>query len=271
MNADDPCARRSHLRASACICGCRYGYGARVIEIDNLTKRFGEKAAVSKLSLKVEKGEVFAFLGPNGAGKPTTIKTVAGLLRPTEGAVRVAGHDVVKEPEAAKSHMAYVPDEPFLYEKLTGREFLHFVADLYGMDRKERDGRIELLAERFDFADYMDTLAEGYSHGMSQRIVIASALVHDPDVLLIDEPFVGLDPRSSRTLKDTLRDLAARGACVFLSTHTLPVAEEMADRVGIIRKGELIALGTTEEIRGAEGRRLEEVFLEVTEGGGASG
>ena len=241
-----------------------------MIEIENLTKRFGEKVAVNGLSLEIPRGEIFAFLGPNGAGKTTTIKAMAGLLRPSEGVVRIAGHDVVKEPEAAKSHMAYVPDEPFLYEKLTGREFLHFVADLYGLDGAERDERVERLAEKFDFADYMDTLAEGYSHGMSQRIVVASALVHDPEVLLIDEPFVGLDPRSSRTLKDTFRDLAARGACVFLSTHTLPVAEEMADRVGIIDRGELVALGTTEEIRGLGGgkggRRLEEVFLEVTEG-----
>jgi ABC-2 type transport system ATP-binding protein len=240
-----------------------------MIEIDNLTKRFGEKVAVNGLSLEIGRGEIFAFLGPNGAGKTTTIKTMAGLLRPSEGTVRIAGHDVVKEPEDAKSHLAYVPDEPFLYEKLTGREFLHFVADLYGMDRAVRDEKIEQLSERFDFAEYMDTLAEGYSHGMSQRIVVASALVHDPDVLLIDEPFVGLDPRSSRTLKDTFRELVAKGACVFLSTHTLSVAEEMADRVGIIRKGELIALGTTDEIRGGDHRRLEEVFLEVTEGGEA--
>jgi ABC-2 type transport system ATP-binding protein len=240
-----------------------------MIEIDNLTKRFGEKVAVKGLSLEIGSGEIFAFLGPNGAGKTTTIKTMAGLLRPSEGTVRIAGHDVVKEPEDAKSHLAYVPDEPFLYEKLTGREFLHFVADLYGMDRSARDEKIERLSEKFDFAEYMDTLAEGYSHGMSQRIVVASALVHDPDVLLIDEPFVGLDPRSSRTLKDTFRELVNGGVCVFLSTHTLTVAEEMADRIGIIRRGELIALGTTDEIRGGDKRHLEEVFLEVTEGGEA--
>ena len=242
-----------------------------MIEIQNLTKRFGEKVAVRDLSLRVAKGEIFAFLGPNGAGKTTTIKTMAGLLRPTEGRVRIAGRDVVKEPEAAKAHMAYVPDEPFLYEKLTGREFLHFVADLYGMERSESRAKIKELAGRFDFADYMDTLAQGYSHGMSQRIVVASALIHDPEVLLIDEPFVGLDPRSSRTLKDTFRELTRDGACVFLSTHTLASAEEMADRVGIITKGELIALGTTKEIRGTSGdgreRRLEEVFLELTESG----
>ncbi len=235
-----------------------------MIEIDRLTKRFGEKTAVRELSLTVAPGEILAFLGPNGAGKTTTIKVVAGLLRPSEGRVAVAGHDVVAEPEAAKSRMAYVPDEPYLYDKLTGREFLRFVTDLYGIDRAEANARVAELAERFDFASYMDELCEGYSHGMRQRIVVASALVHEPQVLLIDEPFVGLDPRSSRTLKDTFRELASRGASVFLSTHTLAVAEEVAHRICIISHGRTLALGTREEI-GAADRDLEEFFLELTE------
>ncbi len=235
-----------------------------MIEITKLTKRYGNKAAVRELSLSVGPGEILAFLGPNGAGKTTTIKVMAGLLRPTGGVVVIAGHDVVKEPEAAKSRMAFVPDEPYLYEKLTGREFLSFVADLYGMERAAAKRRIGELAEKFDFASYMDELCEGYSHGMSQRIVIASALVHDPDVLLIDEPFVGLDPRSTRILKDTFRELTGRGAAVFLSTHTLALAEELAHRISIIHHGRMIACGTREEI-GAKGRDLEDVFLELTE------
>jgi len=239
-----------------------------MIEIDRLTKRFAGKTAVRELSLSVEPGEILAFLGPNGAGKTTTIKVMAGLLRPTEGRVSIAGHDIVKEPEAAKSHMAYVPDEPYLYDKLTGREFLQFVADLYGMDRAAAAKRIDELAKRFDFASYMDELCEGYSHGMSQRIVVGSALVHDPDVLIIDEPFVGLDPRSARTLKNTFREFATRGASVFLSTHTLAIAEEIAHRICIIHHGRTLACGTREEI-GAKGRDLEEFFLELTEEKGA--
>lgn len=234
-----------------------------MIEIENLVKHFGRKPAVAGLDLKIEAGELFAFLGPNGAGKTTTIKLIAGLLRPTSGTITVGGHDIVREPEAAKSLMAYVPDQPFLYEKLTGREFLLFVAELYGMTREAAEAKIEVLAERFGFAEYMDELCEGYSHGMRQRVVVGSALIHDPKAFLIDEPFVGLDPRSARTLKDSLRELASNDACVFLSTHTLSIARELAGRVGIIHQGRLVACGTPEEI-GAKERDLEEVFLEIT-------
>lgn len=237
-----------------------------MIEVEHLTKRFGEKLAVDDLCLSVRPGEIFAFLGPNGAGKTTSIKIMAGLLRPTGGSVRIAGHDVVAEPEAAKARLAYIPDEPFLYDKLTGREFLRFVAELYGIPRAEADRRTAALAERFDFASYMDELCESYSHGMSQRIVVASALIHDPQVLLIDEPFIGLDPRSSRALKDTFRELASRGATVFLSTHMLEVASELAHRVGVIHRGSLVACAPPAEIA-AGGRGLEEVFLELTAGG----
>jgi ABC-2 type transport system ATP-binding protein len=234
-----------------------------VIRIEHLIKRFGAKSAVDDLSLSIAPGELFAFLGPNGAGKTTTIKILAGLLRPTAGTLTVAGHDVVKEPEAAKAVMAYVPDEPFLYDKLTGREFIRFVAGLYGVEGVEGERRIDALAEKFDFAGYMDELCEGYSHGMSQRIVIASALVHEPKVLLIDEPFVGLDPRSSRTLKDTFREMTADGATVFLSTHMLELAEELAQQIGVIHHGRLKAHGTREDI-GAKGSDLEDIFLEMT-------
>jgi ABC-2 type transport system ATP-binding protein len=233
-----------------------------VIEIENLTKRFGAKTAVDGVTLRIEPGEVFAFLGPNGAGKTTTMRLVAGLLRPSAGTVRVAGHDVAREPEAAKARMAYVPDEPFIYETLTGREFLTFVAGLYGLDRKTAARRIEELARRFDFADYMDELSQGYSHGMSQRIVVASALIHEPDALLIDEPFVGLDPLSSRRLKDAFRELTARGSSVFLSTHTLSLAGEVAGRIGIMSRGRLVAVGAPAEI--ARGGDLEEAFLDAT-------
>jgi ABC-2 type transport system ATP-binding protein len=235
-----------------------------MIHVEHLAKHYGSKVAVADLSLHIGPGQVFAFLGPNGAGKTTTIKILAGLLRPTGGTVTIAGHDVVKEPEAAKSHLAYVPDEPFLYDKLTGREFLRFVAGLYGVEGGVADRRIGELAERFDFAGYMDELCEGYSHGMSQRIVIASALVHDPQVLLIDEPFVGLDPRSVRTLKDTFRDLAAAGATVFLSTHMLELAEELATHIGVIHHGVMKACGTQAEIGAKEGE-LEDMFLQMTD------
>ena len=234
-----------------------------MIRIEHLTKRFGTKVAVNDLSLTIEPGEVFAFLGPNGAGKTTTIKILAGLLRPTEGSVVVAGHDVLEEPEAAKAVMAYVPDEPFLYDKLTGREFLHFVAGLYGVPDDTATKRIGELSERFDFASYMDELCEGYSHGMSQRIVIASALVHDPKVILIDEPFVGLDPRSGRRLKDTFREIVADGATIFLSTHMLELAEELAKHIGVIHHGVMQAYGTQEKIGAKEGE-LEDVFLAMT-------
>lgn len=237
------------------------------IQVEHLTKRFGDKLAVSDLNLSIASGEIFAFLGPNGAGKTTTIKIMAGLLRPTEGTVRIAGHDVVKEPEAAKARMAYIPDEPFLYDKLTGREFLLFVGELYGMSREDMVNAIQSLAERFEFASYMDELCESYSHGMAQRIVVASALMHRPEVVLIDEPFVGLDPRSSRTLKDALRELASGGAAILLSTHMLDVAYELAHRVGVIHRGHLIACASPSELA-AGTRQMEDVFLELTSGTG---
>jgi len=237
-----------------------------MIEIEHLTKRFGDKLAVDDLSLCVGAGEIFAILGPNGAGKTTTMKVIAGLLHPTAGVVRVGGHDVVDEPLAAKRLLAYVPDEPYLYDKLTGREFLQLVGGLFGMPRAEVERRTGELAEAFDLAGFLDELCESYSHGMKQRVVVASALLHDPMVLVVDEPTVGLDPKSSRRMRELLRKLVEEhGTAVFLSTHVLPVAEMLADRIGIMDHGKLLACASPEEIKSlAGGGSLEETFLKLT-------
>jgi len=225
-----------------------------MIEIDRLTKRFGEKTAVSELSRTVRRGELLAFLGPNGAGKTN------------EGTVRVCGCDVLKDPVAAKTHLSYVPDQPYLYDKLTGREFLTFVARMYRLDSEAARRKITHIADTLALHDFLDHLTEEYSHGMKQRTVIAAALIHDPDVIVVDEPMVGLDPRSARVVKDMLRGLSQNGATVFMSTHSLDVAEELANRIGIIHRGKLIALGTLEELRRVSGSAhgLEESFLRLT-------
>ena len=237
-----------------------------MIELKKVTKRFDKKVAVDRLSLEIPPGELFAFLGPNGAGKTTTIKVITGLLHADEGEVCVCGHDVLKEPVAAKRHISYVPDEPYLYEKLSGREFLEFVGRMYRMSRQKTAAKVEELTETLSLGDYLDDLAEQYSRGMKQRVVVASALLHDPKVLVVDEPMVGLDPKSSRVVKDLLRRLSNNGTAVFMSTHTLGVAEELADRIGIISRGQLVALGTLTELHkasdGAAG--LEETFLQIT-------
>ncbi len=237
-----------------------------MIEIDALGKKYGDKEALKGLSLAIKAGEVFAFLGPNGAGKTTTIKLLAGLLRPTSGKASICGHDVATDFVAAKKSLGYIPDEPYLYEKLTGREFLRFVGQLHGFEAGSIEDRIEELSAHFQTTEYIDELAGGYSHGMKQRIVITAALLHDPKALIIDEPMVGLDPRAARIVKNTLRDRAEAGAAVFVSTHTLSVAEEIADRVGIINYGELVALGTIDELRElahCDGR-MEDLFLDFT-------
>ncbi len=218
------------------------------------------------LDLEVEPGEIFAFLGPNGAGKTTTIKMIVGLLRPSEGSVAVCGYDMATQAIQAKETLSYVPDQPYLYEKLTAREFLHFIADIYNIERDVGDVKVARMIELFELGEFVDQLAENYSHGMKQRVVMAAALLHDPRVIVIDEPMVGLDPRSARLLKNILTQRAREGACVFMSTHTLSVAEDIADRVGIIDRGDLVALGTIDELRGraqVEGR-LEDVFLAIT-------
>ena len=232
-----------------------------------ITKCYGPTVAVDDLSLSVRAGELFAFLGPNGAGKTTTIKLITGLLRPDRGDIQVCGHHIGSNGIAAKAQLAYVPDQPFLYEKLTGREFLYFVAELYGIDNRRRDEVLEGLIARLGIGDFLDHLTESYSHGMKQKVVLAAALLHDPTVLVIDEPMVGLDPRTIRAVKDLFVEHTRRGRTVFMSTHALDIAEAVADRIGIIHHGKLIAIGTLSELR-ARARQehsLEEIFLQLTE------
>jgi ABC-2 type transport system ATP-binding protein len=239
-----------------------------LIETAHLVKRYGEKTAVDDVSFQVYSGEVFGFLGPNGAGKTTTIKMIVGLLQPTSGAVRVAGFDVLSQPLLAKAASGYVPDTPNLYAKLSGRELLRFVGDLYEMPRAQVERRIEELLRLFDLAQAADDTIDSYSHGMQQKTALAAGLMHDPRVLVLDEPTVGLDPRSARLIKDILRQMADRGAAVFLSTHILEIAERMCDRIGIIDRGKLIAVGTMDELRllGAGETSLEDIFLSLTGG-----
>ncbi len=232
-----------------------------------LTKRYGPLTAVDHLDLSVGPGELFGFLGPNGAGKTTTIKMLVGLLRPTAGTASVAGFDLAQEPEAAKSRIGYVPDAAFLYEKLTAREFLEFSADLYQVPPESRKQRIETFLQLFQLRDRASDLLAGYSRGMRQKVALAAALLHDPQVLFLDEPTVGLDPRSARQMKNILLDFCREGKTVFLSTHILEIAERMCTRIGIIDHGKLIAVGTLEELRrmvSADGQSLEHVFLQLT-------
>jgi ABC-2 type transport system ATP-binding protein len=238
-----------------------------MIALNEVTKRYGTKIAVDRLTLHVQAGELFAFLGPNGAGKTTTIKLICGLLFPTSGTVRVGGFDMVTEGDQARQLISYVPDLPYLYEKLTGREFLQFIADMYGLPSAHGQHRIEKMIELFDLYDFIDDLTERYSHGMRQRTVFAAALLHEPQVLIVDEPTVGLDPRSVRLLKDLLRAEADGGTTVFLSTHSLDVAEKLADRIGIVQHGRLICCGTLDSLRtqAALDGSLEDVFLILTE------
>ena len=243
-----------------------------MIEIRNLRKAYGEKIALHELNLSVAEGEVFAFLGPNGAGKTTTIKILSGLLRPTSGSAFVAGYDLATHGIQARTLMSYVPDEPFLYDKLTAREFLRMMGDLYGMSKEQTESRIASVVETFELHAFLDGLTESFSHGMKQRTVIAAALLHQPRLLVIDEPMVGLDPKSARTVKDTLKALSRNnGMTVFMSTHTLSVAEEVADRVGILNHGRLVALGTMAEMKqirtarkGDGHEKLEDLFLDLT-------
>jgi ABC-2 type transport system ATP-binding protein len=241
--------------------------GDTLIKTISLVKRFGDKLAVNSVNLEVRGGEIFGFLGPNGAGKTTTIKMICGLLRPTAGSASVGGFDIQRQPIAAKSILGYVPDEPMLYEKLSAREFLGFVADLYNVPLQQAEHRAEELLKLLDLTNDADNLIEGFSHGMRQKTAIAGALMHDPRVLVLDEPTVGLDPKSARFIKDILRQLAERGAAVFLSTHILEIAERMCDRIGIIDHGNLIAVGTVEELRaGRADQSLEDIFLSLTGG-----
>ena len=236
------------------------------IIIDNLTKSFGALRAVDAVSLHVKHGEVFAFLGPNGAGKTTTIKTITGLLTPDCGTITVCGHPMSTDSQAAKAKLAYVPDQPFLYGKLTAREFMGFVAKMYSIDPATAARRADTYMEALAVSSFADQLAEGYSHGMKQRVVLAAALLHEPQVLVVDEPMVGLDPRTVRSVKELFGNLAGAGRTVFMSTHTLDVAEAIADRIAIIHHGRIIACGTLAELRAkaTQEYRLEDIFLELT-------
>ncbi len=239
-----------------------------MIEFRNTARAYGSKVAVDGLTLAVWPGELFALLGPNGAGKTTAIKMLVGLLRPDSGTVWVCGHDVARHTRQAAWNLGYVPDQPFLYDKLSGREFLEFVAEMRGLGRPAVQQRIARETDRFRLADFLDDLIETYSHGMRQRLVFASALLHDPAVLVIDEPMVGLDPRSVRLVKDLLRSQAAAGMTIFMSTHTLAVAEEIAQRIGIVNDGRLHFMGTVSELQrelSSHHTSLEPLFLELTE------
>lgn len=240
-----------------------------MLQLQGVVKRYGKFTAVAGVTLDVHRGEIFGFLGPNGAGKTTTIRMVAGVLRATEGRIIVDGDDLHEHPIRAKGKVGYVPDRPFLYEKLSGGEFLRFVSGLWGKEGPEAEHRADRLLELFNLAPWKNELIESYSHGMRQKLLISSALIHQPQLIVVDEPMVGLDPRSARILKDLLRAFVGQGGTVFLSTHTLEVAEALCDRIAIISNGQIIALGTMEELRAqahAGGAHLEEIFLKVTGG-----
>lgn len=238
-----------------------------MIRVTNLTKRFGETLALDGLNLHIPRGEFFCFLGPNGAGKTTTIRMLVGLSRPTEGEVRIAGIDIKEEPVKAKLKIGYVPDSPYLYDKLSAREFLNFIGGLYRMEKVEIHRQTEFLLNYFEMNSWCDQRAEEYSHGMRQKTVMAAALLHNPEVIIIDEPLTGLDPHSSWLLKNILKERTKSGTTVFVSTHILGVAEELSDRIGILDAGRLIACGTVSELGGMarlEGESLEQLFLRLT-------
>ena len=240
-----------------------------MISLDGLTKRYGGFTAVDAIDLEVPPGMIFGLLGPNGAGKTTTLRMIAGILEPDGGTVEIGGHDIVGDPEAARSLLGFVPDRPFVYEKLTGAELLRFTAGLYGLEGPEIETRIDELLELWDLAPWRDQLIESYSHGMRQKIIISSALIHQPQVLVVDEPMVGLDPRSARLLKDLLRSYADGGGTAMISTHTLELAEVLCDRLAVIDRGRVVAEGTLDDLRrtaATDAAGLEEVFLRITRG-----
>ena len=235
-----------------------------MLRFENVTRTYGSRVAVDKLNLHVDRGELFALLGHNGAGKTTTIKMLVGLLRPTSGTIRVGPYDVVESPREVSRLIGYVPDLPFLYDKLSGREFLRFVADMYGMSESASIEAVEREAQRFQLNDFLDQLTESYSHGMRQRTVFASALLHEPELLVVDEPMVGLDPHSIRLVKDLLKSYAESGKVVLMSTHTLEVAEAICDRVGVMKSGKIVFEGKVEEMRQlnpSAGQSLESLYL----------
>jgi ABC-2 type transport system ATP-binding protein len=238
-----------------------------MIQLQKVTKKFGNFIAVDDLTLTVPKGEFFGFLGPNGAGKTTTIKMIVGLFAPTAGSIIVNGYDIVKQPMEAKQSIAYVPDIPFLYDKLTGREFLYFVGGLFKISKPVLHARVAELIDHFEIGTWVDKRTEDYSQGMKQRITIAAALLHHPQTIVIDEPMIGLDPRSAKIVRETLHAQSQKGVSILMSTHSLPVAEELCDRIGIINNGKLVFCDTREQLQLDKARydgKFESVFLEVT-------
>jgi ABC-2 type transport system ATP-binding protein len=242
-----------------------------MILVENLVKTFGSFRAVDDVSLHVAPGEIHGFLGPNGAGKTTTLRVIAGLLKPTAGRVAIDGHDLAREPEAAKRALGFIPDRPFLYEKLTAAEFLRFHGGLYGMDDGVVESRARELLDLFELLGWRDELVESFSHGMKQRLVLCAAFLHRPKAVVVDEPMVGLDPRGARLIKEIFRVMSRKGVAILMSTHTLEVAEEMCDRISIILEGRIIARGTVPELQalaGTDDPELTPVFLKLTGGSG---
>jgi ABC-2 type transport system ATP-binding protein len=242
-----------------------------VIAVTDLVKRYGTFTAVDGVTLEVLPGQIHGFLGPNGAGKTTTIRMIAGLLRPSAGRILVNGHDLAHAPAEAKASLGFIPDRPFIYEKLTAGEFLRFHGGLYGLDGTAAEERSGEMLELFELTRWRDELVESFSHGMKQRLVMSAAFMHRPRAVLVDEPMVGLDPRGARLIKDVFRRMADRGVAILMSTHTLEVAEEMCDRVSIILRGRIIASGTVDELRrlaGSDDEQLTPVFLKLTGGSG---
>jgi ABC-2 type transport system ATP-binding protein len=240
-----------------------------MIRLEGLTKTYGKFVAVDQINLHVPRGQLFGFLGPNGAGKTTTLRMIAGILRPSSGRIWLGGDDLIANPLTAKRRLGFIPDRPFVYEKLTGAEFLRFVAGLYGQEGDIIERRVTELLDVFELLTWKDELVESYSHGMRQKLIISSALIHRPECIVVDEPMVGLDPKAARLLKDIFRQFVERGGTVLMSTHTLEVAQAMCDRIGIIQQGRIVALGGMEELRrqtAAGNVSLEELFLKLTGG-----
>lgn len=238
-----------------------------MIEIINLSKNYGKHEAVMDLNLKIDPGELFGFLGPNGAGKTTTIKILAGVLQPSKGTAIINGIDILEKPEKAKKITGYIPDKPFLYDKLTGVEFLRFIGGIYELEQEISSPRIEKLLDMFELTEWGNELIEGYSHGMKQKLVMSAALLPEPRVIVVDEPMVGLDPKGALLIKQIFKSLCKKGVSIFMSTHSLNIAEELCNRIGIINKGKLIAVGSREELRNqaaSQDSGLERIFMQLT-------